>query len=281
MSATLGVTLPLRKGFSGSLFYTYTNAKDVSGNPGSSAGSVWSNNYSINDPNELLLGQSQFAVPHRVVGSLSYRIEYAKHLATTVSLFYQGASQGRFAYTYSNDLNQDGVSLDLLYIPKNSADLTFADIESDGTVQFTAAQQRAAFDKFVNNSKDLKKAKGGFVDRNSGLMPWNNRFDFRLMQDIFTDFGKDRHTLQISLDILNVGNFISSKWGVLKELNTGSTYNYGLLKVVNVTPDGVPTFQMTTVKEANGTTVLPTTPFRDYFDASNTWHMQLGLRYSF
>ncbi len=281
MAATLGVTLPLRKGLSGSLFYTYTKAEDVSGNPGSSANSVWSNNYSINDPNELLLGQSQFAVPHRVVGSISYRFEYAKHLATTVSLFYQGASQGRFAYTYTNDLNQDGVSLDLLYIPANSADLNFADIVNDGNVEFTAAQQRAAFDKFVNNSKDLKKAKGGFVERNSGLMPWNNRFDFRLMQDIFTEIGKDRHTIQITVDILNIGNLINSNWGVLKELNTGSTYNYGLLKTVSVTPDGVPTFQMTTVTQPDGTTVLPTTPFRDYFSVSNTWRMQLGLRYSF
>jgi hypothetical protein len=282
MSATVGVTLPTRKGFSGSLFYTYTNAKDVTGNPGSSAGSVWSNNYSINDPNELLLGQSQYAVPHRVVGSLSYRFEYAKHLATTVSLFYQGASAGRFACTYSNDLNQDGVSLDLLYVPSNSADLTFSDItDNEGTVLFTAAQQKDAFDKFVKNSKVLKDAKGGYVERNAGLLPWNNRFDFRLLQDIFTTFGKHRHDLQISVDILNVGNLLNSKWGVIQELNNGSLYNYGLLSVRSVTPEGVPTFQMVTVKQPDGTTVLPTTPFRDYFNVSNAWRMQLGLRYSF
>jgi hypothetical protein len=101
------------------------------------------------------------------------------------------------------------------------------------------------------------------------------------MQDIFTEIGKDRHTIQITVDILNIGNLINSNWGVLKELNTGSTYNYGLLKTVSVTPDGVPTFQMTTVTQPDGTTVLPTTPFRDYFSVSNTWRMQLGLRYSF
>src|SRR5690606_36886656 len=86
MAATFGITMPSRKGLSGSLFYTYTKAEDVSGNPGSSANSVWSNNYSINDPNELLLGESQYGVPHRVVGTLAYRIEYGNHLATTVSL---------------------------------------------------------------------------------------------------------------------------------------------------------------------------------------------------
>ena len=157
MAATFGVTLPSRKGLYGSVFYSYTKAKDVSGNPGSSAGSAWSNNYSVNDPNELLLGESQYGVPHRIVGNLSYRIEYAKHLATTVSLFYQGSSAGRFAYTYTNDINADGVSLDLLYIPSNSSDLNFADIvDGEDHILFTADQQRTAFDKFVNNNKALK-----------------------------------------------------------------------------------------------------------------------------
>jgi hypothetical protein len=127
----------------------------------------------------------------------------------------------------------------------------------------------------------LKDAKGGYVERNAGLLPWNNRFDFRLLQDIFTTFGKHRHDLQISVDILNVGNLLNSKWGVIQELNNGSLYNYGLLSVRSVTPEGVPTFQMVTVKQPDGTTVLPTTPFRDYFNVSNAWRMQLGLRYSF
>lgn len=282
MAATIGFSLPQRKGLFGSIFYTYTLAKDVSGNPGSSANSAWSNNYSVNDPNELLLGYSQYSIPHRVVGNVSYRVEYAGHLATTVSLFYQGSNAGRFAYTYSNDINMDGVSLDLLYVPASASELNFTDItNSDGTVQFTADQQRAAFEKFVNNSKALKDAKGQYVERNSGLLPWFNRFDFRLLQDIFTNIGKNRNTLQISVDILNVGNLLNSKWGVLQELNGGSNYNYGLLNVKSVSPEGVPTFNMITVKQPDGSIVLPENPYRDAFYPGNTWNMQIGLRYTF
>src|SRR5690606_25539269 len=155
---TLGVSMQDFKGLSGSLYYTYTAAEDVSGNPGSAANSAWSNNYSINDPNELLLGYSQFAVPHRVVGNLSYRVEYANHLASTFSLFYSGMHQGRFAYTYNGDINRDGVSLDLLYLPQNSEDLNFVPIvNDDNEVLFTAEEQRAAFDAFVENDPNLSK----------------------------------------------------------------------------------------------------------------------------
>jgi hypothetical protein len=277
---SLGLSLNAYKGFSGSFFYNYTKAKDITGNPGSAANSAWSNNYSINDPNELLLGQSQYGVPHRLVGNLSYRIEYIKHLATTVSLFYQGSKAGRFAYTYGNDVNRDGVSLDLLYVPRSSAELNFANYTSGG-VTFTAAQQAAAYDKFVENTPELRNAKGSYVDRNSGLLPWYNRFDFRLLQDIFVSSGKQKHTLQFSVDILNAGNLLKSSWGIRKELNNGSLYNYGLLNLQSISAAGVPTFTMNSITNTDGQRILPESPYRNAFSFSNTWSMQLGLRYSF
>ncbi|MDR0421549.1 MAG: TonB-dependent receptor, partial [Proteiniphilum sp.] len=217
-TATVGLTLQETAGFSGSLFYTYFDAEDITGNPGSAANSAWSNNYSINDPNEQLMGYSQYAVPHRIVGNISYRITYARNFASTFSLFYSGSHQGRFAYTYSNDFNQDGVSMDLLYVPKNSSELKFADIlKNDGTVVFTAAEQAAAFDAFVENHKDLRDARGGYMKRNAGLKPWLNRWDFKFMQDFYIRSGSRTHTFQATLDILNVGNLLNKNWGLLKQ----------------------------------------------------------------
>lgn len=279
MAATIGLTLTEIRGLSGSLFYTYSSAEDISGNPGSSAGSAWSNNYSVNDPNELLLGYSQYAVPHRVVGNLSYHVEYLNHLGTTFSIFYSGSHQARFAYVYANDVNRDGVSLDLLYVPNNSSDLKFADITgTGGTVLFTAAQQAAALETFINNSKELSKAKGGYAKRNNGLLPWYSNVDVRLLQDIFVRNNNNRkHTLQLSLDVLNIGNLFNKNWGALHELNLGNTYAYGLLRMTSIDANNVPTFQMSTV---NGQ--LPTTPFRKMTEAtSSTWGMQVGIRYIF
>lgn len=299
LSATIGVTLQETSGISGSLFYTHTNSRDITGNPGSAANSAWSNNYSINDPNEQLMGYSQFAVPNRIVGNLSYRIEYAKHFATTVSLFYNGSSQGRFAYTYSNDLNQDGVSMDLLYVPNKASDLKFVDnvIKNSKTGDiiktFTAAEQIAAFDAFIDANEGLKNARGKYVDRNVGLMPWYNRWDFKFLQDFFVKTGNRKHNLQLSLDILNVGNFLNKDWGVLKQLNLGNSYAYGVIKraeyldanlrtqTVAIDANGVPSLQMNAILDAAGNYVLPKTPYQNLFSPSSTWGMQLGIRYSF
>ena len=89
-SFTAQLTKNFTKGLSGMLAYTYTSAKDVTTNPGSTAASAWSSNtviYNLNNPD---LSYSNFAVPSRIVGNISYRIEYAKHLASTFSLYYSG-----------------------------------------------------------------------------------------------------------------------------------------------------------------------------------------------
>ncbi|MNU16959.1 hypothetical protein D3C71_51330 [compost metagenome] len=281
VAASAGVSVSNYHGFSGSLFYNYSAAKDITGNPGSAANSAWSNNYSVNDPNEQLLGISQYAIPHRVVGSVSYRINYADHLATTVSLFYQGSSQGRYAYTYSGDINKDGVSLDLMYLPANSSEINFVPLTVGGKT-YSAEEQRAAFDAFLDNDKVLSKYKGEYVERNAGLLPWLNRFDARILQDVYTRFGKNnrRNTLQISLDILNVGNLLNKDWGYYSQLNNGNQYAYTPLVVNSVSSDGKPSFNMLTVKE-NGQTVFPKKAFMKSVNSSSTWGMQIGLRYTF
>lgn len=274
-AGTLGLTLQYTQGLFGSLFYTYSASKDITGNPGSAAGSAWSNNYSVNDPNELRLGYSQYAIPHRIMGNIAYKVQN-----TTFSVFYNGANQGRFSYVYSNDINRDGVSLDLLYIPEDVNQMKFSDItNSSGDILFTAAEQRSAFDAFIKEN-GLEKYKGTYVDRNNGLMPWLHRFDFRFMQDIDLN-RKNGQKLQLSLDIMNVGNLLNKDWGVLKQLNAGNDYAYGLLKVDNINADGVPTFQMNTIRDQENKTVLPATPFRNNFSASSTWGMQFGIRYIF
>lgn len=301
-AGTVGVTLREAKGLFGSVFYTYSNAKDITGNPGSAANSAWSNNYSINDPNEQLMGWSQFAVPHRIVGNLSYRLEYAKNFASTFSLFYNGANAGRYAYTTANDLNQDNVSMDLLYVPQNASDLRFVDQEIKNTrtgatiKTFTAAEQQAAFEAFLNSDKYLKEFKGQYVQRNNGLLPWYNRWDFKFLQDFSINAGGRKHTLQLSLDILNVGNLLNKDWGILKTLNLGNSYAYGVVKraenyvlgsngqwsprAIAVDANGVPSYQMTP-RLVNGEYVLPTTPYQNVFSSSSTWGMQLGIRYIF
>lgn len=275
LAATISLNLKDYHGVDGGLFYTYTNSEDITGNPGSAAGSAWTNNYSVNDPNEQLLGYSQFAVPNRVGGFLSYKIKYAGNFATTVSLYYSGNNEGRFTWAYKGDINRDGVQNDLMYIPKSANELTFEPLKV-GDVTYTPEQQAAAFDAFVSSIPSLNDARGGYVKRNSGISPWRNRFDFKLIQDLGFKIGAKVHTFQISFDILNLGNLINPAWGIQHELDYSNQYYYGLLNVKD-NKTTTPKFQMAT--DSSGK--LATTPFRNTNNASSTWAGQLGIRYMF
>ena len=273
-SATVGVSVPEYNGLSGSIFYTYSAAKEVSSNSGSNASSAWGASPNINSPNDQRLNISDFALPNRIVANLSYRIEYANHLATTVGVYYTGGNQGRFSYTYSSDLNGDGINADLLFIPANSSEINFVDIVSDGNVVYTAEQQRAAFDQYVADN-DLEQYRGEYVPRNATIMPWLSRFDVRVLQDVFTNIGERRNTLQLSLDVVNFGNLLNKDWGIQQTLSGAQNLltppDY---RNVPVTAD--PNFTLTQVSGQ-----LPTTPYRNVSNFSTTWSMQLGLRYIF
>lgn len=275
-NATFSANINAGQGFFGSLAYTYTYADEVSSNPGSSANSAFAGP-NINNPNQEMLYPSFFAVPHRVVGSLSYQFNYLNHASTTVSLFYTGSNQGRFSYRYLNDVNNDGINSDLLYVPTNDSEINFADIEdNNGIVQFTAAEQLAAFNAYIDNDSHLSSRRGQYAERNANLIPWLSRMDVRILQDLFTAIGSRKNTLQVSLDVLNVGNLLNSDWGIAQGLNNAQN----LLVPVSVEQDGPSTFRMNTVTQ-DGETVLPTTPFRNITNTRTTWSMQVGLRYIF
>jgi hypothetical protein len=270
LSATVGLSVPNYEGFSGSVYYTYSEAKEISANAGSSANSAWGASPNINSPNDEVLNISNFALPHRVIANLSYRIEYAKNFATTIGVFYNGSHQGRFSYTYGNDFNGDGIAADLLYLPESSAELKFVNIVQSGNVVFTADQQRAAFDKYVADN-DLEEFRGEYVPRNEFLRPWLNRFDIRILQDIFTNIGTRRSTLQASLDIANFGNLLNKDWGIQENLN-GAESILSRSGAVSTAPN-------VNMNRVSGE--LPTTPFQNANGFGTTWSMQFGVRYIF
>jgi hypothetical protein len=271
-SGTFGLTIPDYNGLSASLYYTYSAAKEVSANSGSSANSAWGASPTINSPNDQMLHISNFAIPHRIVGSLNYRIEYARSLATTVGVFYNGSHQDRFSYIYGNDINNDGVNADLIYLPKNTGDLPLVDVVEDGAVVFTSQQQRAALDAFIAQN-GLEDFRGQYIPRNQFLMPWLNRFDVRVLQDIFTNIAGNRNTLQLSVDIINFGNLLNNGWGVQQNLNGAQN----LLSRTTPTPaGGIPSLNMARISGS-----FPSSPFQNASNFNTTWSMQVGVRYIF
>ncbi len=293
-SFTAQLTKNASRGFSGSIAYTFTVAKDVTSNPGSTAASAWSSNpvrYFLNDPE---LSYSNFSIPHRVVGNISYRFEWLKHFATSVALSYTGGAQGRASWTYSNDMNNDGYSADMMYIPMNKNDIKFADATYTFTdannvkhsVLVPAQRQADAFWKLVESNSYLKKNKGQYAKRFGYVAPWHNRWDFKIMQDIFTNFGTNRrYTLQASLDIINVGNLINKNWGAYKNMGSQSYDNLRTLTFVKV-ENNQPVYRLNASATANSVdnvveNFLNNNTWVKTASTGSTWGMLFGLRLIF
>ncbi len=275
---TTQITKAFNKGFYGSIAYTYTAAFDVTANPGSQATSVWAANATSNNQNTLELSNSAFSVPHRIVANLSYRVAYINHLASTLSLYYEGASQGTFSYVYNGDVNNDGNSAtDLMYIPKNPSEINFVTLPASGTTPaFTAQQQSDAFFKFIAQDKYLSSHQGQIATRNGVRQPFYHRVDMRFVQDIFTNLGGHKNTLQFTADITNALNLFNKNWGIRQFFVVNNP-----LKYVNVT-NGQPNFQLATyVPVGASTATLIDRTYINNNSVTSTWSLQLGLKYIF
>jgi len=274
-------TAKFDKAFSKGLFASVAYTKSLAGNLFDGGGdqplSAWQGTATVNGANLPSQGYASYVLPDRVVGALSYRKEYFKHLATTISLLYQGAVDYRFSYFYGADFNRDGVNgNDLIYIPKNPSEITFVPSAVINGITYTAQQQSDLFFAYVAQDKYLSKHMGQYAERNGVLAPWRNQVDIKFMQDLFAKTGKNRNTVQFSVDIFNFGNLLNPSWGKVKSVNASS-----ILVPQNQTllvPGGavVPTFRLQT---ALGNLVTRT--FRDNVSVVSTYSIQFGLRYIF
>ena len=276
-------------GFYASAAYTYSDSRSVN-DGGSIAQSIWRDRSISGDPNANVLSYSQFLQQHRVIASASYRKEYLGHLGTTLSLFYQAAPYGRFSYIYSGDMNGDNQnSNDLMYIPRNQSEINLRDITFfSGTAQaqtYTAAQQYADLDAYINQDKYLSSHRGEYAERNGAVRPWQHQVDARLLQDIFTDLGENnRNTLQISIDIFNIGNLLNSNWGVIQTANKINPLTYA-----GYNAQGQPVFTfpylISPTRSSAGVvtdgTKLTQTFRNDTGFVGSRWQAQVGIRYIF
>jgi len=296
---TYSVTGQLQKSFSNGLYaslaYTFTDARSVN-DGGSIAQSQWAGRAVSGDPNANVTSYSDFLVQHRVIGALSYRAEYLGHLGTTFSMFYEGSPASRYSYVYSGDMNGDGVTFnDLIYIPRalNSSgaaanEILLRDIAipaNQGGGLYTAAQQRADLDAFISQDPYLSQHRGQYAERNGAVLPWFNSLSLRLLQDVFTNIGDTRNTLQFSLDIFNLGNLLNRNWGTVQAINRTNPIRF----TNTYSSSGQPIFDFPYLQNASrdaSGNLIPATTLNSTFgpaigNIGSRWQMQLGLRYIF
>lgn len=253
--------------------YNYLVSKDASSISAEISSDAFDRNPILNNANEARSTPSLYGNTHRFIIAGMKRFEYGKgKYATTISIFGNWSSGNRFAYVYGGDINNDGTaSNDLMYVPKNSEiDLMqFANLtDVNGVVQNSAAQ-KAAFKSFIEQDKYLRGRRGMFTEKYAGVSPWFSQLDMRVLEDFYFKVGEKTKTVQFSLDFINLGNFISSQWGVRKYATTSGYFQP--ISVTSVT-NGVPTYQFDpSIKQT----------FIASPDLRSRWQLQVGLRYIF
>lgn len=285
LSFTAGVNKQFSRNWEAGIAYTYMLAQEAAIGSSDQSGSGWTTNMSSKSPNLPELGASNFAVPHRIVAHGSYRIPYG-NMATTIGFFYQAQPQDRYAFRYGGDVNGDGqTSNDMLYIPKDPSDIKFVEgyqvKVGTETFTYTAKQQSDAFFKLVENDKYLRKHKGQLVEKYGALLPWQHSLDMRILQDVYFKTGEKKHTVQFSIDVLNVLNLLNSNWGYRNQYTFGTFQDQGILGTASASNNvGKEAFNPNDPKftfDPAG----PSKAFQPGYNTGSTWGIQLGLRYIF
>ncbi|MDH3292436.1 MAG: hypothetical protein OEQ75_15640, partial [Gemmatimonadota bacterium] len=98
--------------------------------------------------------------------------------------------------------------------------------------------------------------------------PFYQTIDLRVLQDFAIRAGGTRHAFQLSLDVLNVANFLNSGWGVRKVASPAAT---SPLTLTQFDAGGAPHFNFTG----------PSETYVDDPSLLSRWRIQVGLRYLF
>jgi len=261
--------------------YTYSQAKNTA-EGGSTASTLWSARGVSADPNGDNLAYASYYQPHRVVATATYRVEYGKYFATSIGAFFEAAPAGVASYVYNGDLNGDGnTSNDMIYIPRNQSEINLVKTGSGGlgtgasTDPRTAAQMWTQLSNFINQDDYLSFRRGQYAQANATVFPWFKQLDLNITQDFYLKTGKDRHTIRLSLDLINAGNFLNRNWGIRKTTNMTN-----FLRFEGMAADGkTPSFSFTQL-DANNLVPLTNT-YTNNTSITSRWQMQFGIKYLF
>ena len=256
------VTAMLQKDFNFGLSlmaaYTRSASTSISEGIGDQVSSAYNTNtYTRMGSNVPELGYSSYVSPNRIIANISYRLDRGNG-DLTFGLFYEGYNHcyvGNYSYTtfsyLMNNVTGDGGANNLIYIPTEN-DLTKMTFKDDAN--------KKAFNDFIEGDKYLSSHRGEYSERGGVTAPMQHRFNFKVAQDFdFTVAGK-MNTIQVGLDINNLGNLLNSNWGAYNKLSSDQILKYDTK---------TSTYTFTEPKWTKVATV------------SSTWEMLLSLRWFF
>lgn len=264
---TLKAQKTFGKGFYTSLAYNHLDSKDVNSIEAEITGDAFDFNQVSGNANDAVLSASKYGDKHRFIGVASKKFTYANDKwSTTLSTFFEYAQGGRFSYTYAGNINNDssGQNNDLLYVPTAGE---LQQMQFSGTPA-EQATQAANYEAYIQQDDYLSEKRGDYTDRYGALAPWRGKWDVKLLQDYKFSTGDGKtNTIQISVDVLNVGNLLNSDWGIVQLPNNVSPVSVSVDQSTNT-----PTYSF---NESNQET------FGYNTSLLSRWQAQVGVRYIF
>ncbi|MBK8484104.1 MAG: carboxypeptidase regulatory-like domain-containing protein [Saprospiraceae bacterium] len=277
-------------GLSALLAYSYGDANSLMDGTSSQNSSQWRGQISVNGRNNPTYGRADYAMGHRFISNLSYKINWfgKKNFATTISIFYEGKTGSPFSYVIggtngqniNNEVGSTSRNRSLIYIPKEKSDINLVDYTS-GTTTITADEQWTKLNDFIESDDYLSKNRGNYAEKNSNFMPFTSFLDLAIKQDLGININGKMHTFQLSADIFNLANLINSEWGVRYTVPGSDFNNYQLYTYEKLVADP---------NNANKVT-KPTFTYRggnesgkkslDILNGTSRWELRLGARYFF
>ena len=256
------------------LAYSYLDSKDVNSIEAEITGDAFDFNPVVGNANPDELSYSRYGDTHRIIGVASKKWNYGtdNKWGTTLSTFFEYSRGGRFSYTYAGNINADtsGQNNDLLYVP------TSAEIQQ---MDFPVAQEAVAFDNYIAQDDYLSGRRGQYAERYGAQAPWRCRWDVKFLQDYKIKVSeKKTNTIQFSIDVLNIGNLISSDWGLVQQPNNVSPIG---VSFKDADPD--PSSYVPDYTQAPNYSFNPDQTETFGYDSTlaSRWQMQFGLRYIF
>jgi hypothetical protein len=264
------VSKQMSHGFSFKSAYSFGEAKNTV-DAGSIASGSFQNNVMHGDPNNPGLQFSGASPGHRLFIAPTYTHQYFGFGATTISAFWEARTNGNTTYLFANDVNTDTGINDAIYIPKNTSEMNFQTFTHTNGRVFTAAEQAAAWEAYIQQDPYLSKHRGEYAERFGVFLPLVKRIDLSVTQDIFHDISGRKHSGQIRLDITNFGNLLNHNWGVGQRLIRNQILTNGAADA-----NGALTYRMVIVNNQMLTKSYETTTF-----LNDVYQFMVSFRYTF
>ena len=157
------------------------------------------------------------------------------------------------------DVNGDSyLGNSLIYIPTK---------EEMNTMLWADDTSMAAFEKYISSDKYLLSHRGKFAERNSHSLPFESRLDLHIAQSFYFD-RKSSRRVELSLDIINLGNLLSRSWGLVHRTSNWSLSPISVTELQEVDGGYRPVYKF------NGANYT-------LDDVASRWHMQVGVRVVF